>query len=293
MQFCGEMNKEGMCDMVQIGIRLHDVEKGTIEERLPIVQRKGFSCVHLALSKTVQEYSVKNAALTPGYAMYLRKLFVKSNINIAVLGCYLNLANPNQKKLAEIQQTYYAHIRFASQLGCGVVGTETGAPNEAYVYESASHGEEALQTFIENLRPVIACAEKFGVVFAIEPVWNHIVYNSKRALEVLEAIDSPNLQIIFDPVNLLSLENYENREAVIDRAIEDLDAYIAVVHIKDFCIEQGKLISVAAGTGVMDYSQIMKFIKQEKPFVQVTLEDTVPENAEMAREFIQRVYDKA
>jgi len=279
--------------MVQIGIRLHDLEKGTIEERLPIVQRKGFSCVHLALSKTVQEYSVKNTALTPGYAIYLQKLFVKNNVDIAVLGCYLNLANPNQKKLAEIQQTYYAHIRFASQISCGVVGTETGAPNEAYVYEPASHGEEALQTFIEKLRPVIACAEKFGVVFAIEPVWNHIVYNSKRALEVLKAIDSPNLQIIFDPVNLLSPENYENRETIIYQAIEDLSTYIAVVHIKDFCIEHGKLISIAAGTGVMDYSQLMKFIKQEKPFIQVTLEDTVPKNAEMARKFLQMAYDKA
>ena len=36
------------------------------------------------------------------------------------------------EQLAKIQQSYYANIRFAAQLGAGVVGTETGAPNTTY-----------------------------------------------------------------------------------------------------------------------------------------------------------------
>ena len=41
---------------------------------------------------------------------------------------YLNLAHPDADALHAIQEKYYAHIRFASLLGCGMVGTETGAP---------------------------------------------------------------------------------------------------------------------------------------------------------------------
>lgn len=52
-------------------------------------------------------------------------------------------------------------------------------------------------------------AEKLGVIVAIEPVCRHIVNNAKRARKVLDAIDSPNLQIIFDPVNLLDESNYQ------------------------------------------------------------------------------------
>ena len=276
---------------MQLGIRLHDVEPGTIEERLPKVRQQGFSCAHLALSKTVQEYSVRNAALTPGYAMYLRRLFAKHAMDIAVLGCYKNLAHPDLTELRAIQDTYYAQIRFASLLGCGVVGTETGAPNAAYTYEPACHSDAALGMFIRNLRPVVACAERFGVIFAIEPVWNHIVWNPARALAVLRAIDSPNLQIIFDPVNLLSIENYERCDEVIDEAIEMLGDFIAVVHLKDFRLEGSRLVSVAAGTGQMDYTRVLRFIKQEKPFIHATLENTLPENAEAARRFLQETYD--
>jgi sugar phosphate isomerase/epimerase len=278
---------------MQIGIRLHDMKQGTLEERLPLAHKQGFSCAQLALSKTVREYSVENAALTPGLAMYLKKLFAKNEIDIAVLGCYKNLAHPDAVELAAIQDTYYAHIRLASLLGCSVVGTETGAPNAVYKYEPACHTEEALQFFIRNLRSVVACAEKFGVIFAIEPVWNHIVYNSKCAIQVLQAINSPNLRIILDPVNLLSMENYEQRDVVIREAIRDLGDYTAVMHLKDFCIEEGKLVSVAAGTGLMDYQPILRFMKEKKPFVQATLEDTEPGNAEAARRFLEESYEKA
>ncbi|MCH3958374.1 MAG: hypothetical protein LKE51_02120 [Selenomonas sp.] len=80
---------------------------------------------------------------------------------------------------------------------------------------------------------------------AIEPVCRHIVYDSKRALAVLRAIDSPNLQIILDPVNLLGPHNVADCQSVIRTAIEDLSDYIAVVHLKDYVMSEDgqKLIS--------------------------------------------------
>jgi len=279
---------------MQIGIRLHDIKKAPLEERLQIASEQGFQCGHLALSKVISEYPVTDSALTPGFACYLKRLFAEKKLDVAVLGCYLNLANPNEESLKRIQARYLAHIRFASLLGCGVVGTETGNPNETYTYdEKRSHTEEALQTFIDNLRPVVSYAEKMGVIVAIEPVFNHIVCNPLRARRVLQEIASPNLQIIFDPVNLLHISNYQNREAIIKEAIEVLGEDIAVVHIKDFKVEEKGLVSVAAGTGMMDYTDIMRFIKKEKPYIHVTLENTTPENAVAAKEFIKKQWENA
>ncbi len=276
---------------MQLGIRLHDIKKAPLEERLAIAREQGFTCGHLALTKVISEYSVADAALTPGYACYLRKLFEKYGIDVAVLGCYLNLATPDADALRKNQKRYMAHIRFASLLGSGVVGTETGAVNTSYSYEERNHSEEALDIFIRNVRPVVEYAEKAGVIFAIEPVFRHIVWNPKRARQVLDAIASPNLQIIFDPVNLLDISNYQNREEIIAQAIDVLGEDIAMVHIKDFVVRDGGLVSVAAGTGEMDYGQIIRFIKEKKPYIQVTLENTVPENAEASRRLIQGLWD--
>lgn len=280
--------------MIQFGLRLHDAEKLPMEQVLPVVRQKGFTCAHLALSKAMKDYPCTPGALTPGYALYLRRLFEKNEMDIAVLGNYLNLAHPDGAALAVIQEKYYAHIRFASLLGCGMVGTETGAPNPQYKFCPECRTDEALSTFIKNLKPVVRCAEQYGVMVAIEPVVKHIVYNARRARQVLDEIGSANLQILFDPVNLLSMENVDHREEVIAEAIELLGKDIAMIHFKDFLPEDadGQLKATGAGKGGMDYTQVMRFAKREKPFIFGTLENTTPENAVSCLQFLQKQYDE-
>lgn len=276
---------------MQLGIRLHDTKKLPLEERIADVRQLGFQCGHLALAKVIDEYPTTDESLTPGYAMYLKNLFARNQVDIAVLGCYLNLADPNKEQLAATTHRYMAHIRFASWLGCGVVGTETGAPNETYSFVPECHSEEALQTFITNLRPVVSYAEQMGVVVAIEPVWRHIVYNPLRARQVLDEINSPNLQIILDPVNLLDTCNYRDQVAIVEEAIDLLGQDVAMVHIKDYIVEDDRMTSVGAGLGQMDYTALLKFMKTRKPFIHATLEDTTPENNLQAKEFILKMYE--
>ncbi len=274
---------------MQLGIRFHDTKEIPFEERLKDIKSQGFDCVHIALSK-VPGFTADTDALNPGYAMYLRNAFRKADLDVAVLGCYLNLANPNQEALKKTQEKYFAHLRFASILGCGMVGTETGAPNEAYSYDKeACHSKEALETFITNLRPVVKCAENMGVIIAIEPVYRHIVYDAKRAREVLDRIESPNLQIIFDPVNLLWTDNYENRIEVIDEAIDLLGKDIAMIHLKDSILMEDSVKSVGCGFGEMKYDSIIEFALAKKPFIHATLEDTKPETAAQSLKCIKDV----
>lgn len=279
--------------MLQFGIRLHDVVDVPLEERIQVAKKQGFTCAHVALSKVIQENSVEDSALTPGYAMYLKKLFAKNELDFAVLGCYLNLANPDPVQLKSIQNKYLAHIRFAAQLGAGVVGTETGAPNVEYQFEEACWSVEALELFIHNLRPVVEYAEKMGVLIAIEPVARHIVCNPARARRVLDEINSPNLRIILDPVNLLEVYNYEKQDEIMDEAIELLGKDIAVLHVKDFVVENGELKSVPVGFGQFHWDRIMPYLKKEKPYMHATLEDTKPDNAVEALHYVQSLYQKA
>ena len=281
---------------MQLGIRLHDVNASlpaaeqTLEARAHKAREEGFSCVHLALAKCIPGVTFDNAALTEGLAAHVRRVFQKEELDVAVLGCYLNLAHPDPQKVSEFQSRYYGSLRVASQAGIGMVGTETGAPNAEYKMDANTHSPEALRTFMWNLEPVVEYAERFGTIIAIEPVWNHIVYDVNRALIVLRAIQSPNLRIIFDPVNLLAMENLDRREQVLGEAMDALCDYIAMVHLKDYVRKDGKLVSVAAGTGEMDYTEIMRFLKARKPFIQASLENTCNENAVQAREFLEKAY---
>ena len=264
----------------------------TLEARAQTARAEGFCCVHLALSKVMAGLTFDETAMTEGLAMHVKRVFARNDLDVAVLGCYLNLAHPDPKKQKEIQSRYYANIRLAALAGAGTVGTETGAPNADYHYEPACHSREALIAFLRGLEPVVAEAERRGVTLAIEPVWSHIVWNPDRALEVIRAMGSRNLRIIFDPVNLLSPENVDDRERVIGEAMDKLCDRIAVVHLKDYLPERGQLKNVAAGTGRMDYSAILAFLKARKPYVQATLENTDDTNAVWSREYIENIYNR-
>ena len=107
---------------------------------------------------------------------------------------------------------------------------------------------------------------------------------------MLDAIDSPNLQIIFDPVNLLYVGNIDKQDEIIEKAFDQLLKDIAVVHCKDYVVEGDELKSIAAGTGGLNYPLLLKKIKEYKPYVHCTLENTVPENAVATREFMEKLY---
>lgn len=278
--------------MMQIGVRLHDIPGNTFEERVRNAAGEHFDCVHLALSKAAKEYPYGKETLTPGYASYIRKTFEKAGMDISIFGCYQNLANPNPEKLKSIQEMYVQSLMFSKWLGATVVGTETGSVTEDYKPGPYDLTDEALDRFIDGLRPVVEAAEKVGGIIAIEPVCYHIVSSPKRARRVLDEIHSPNLKIIYDQVNMVDAENYTRIDSLIDEYLELLGDEIACVHIKDYVIENGKRRSVSTGRGIMpeaSYKKIVRWLAEHKPYAYVSFEDSNLEASIYGRALLRRL----
>ena len=278
---------------MNIGIRLHDTAPGTLKERLAFARAQGFSCAHVALSKVLDDFAMEDAPakLTEEYALRVREIFEKSGMECAVLGCYLNLADPDPERRAKTQEIYKAHLRFAAKIGAGVVGTETYANPESVFTEPAPQSEEAFRLLLDSLKPVIRCAEETGAILAVEPVWYHIISTPERAARMLEELPSDNLQIILDAVNLISPADDGRAEEIIRRAISLLGERVRILHMKDYVITpEGKMDACACGLGSMRYEQLLSFAGERN--IPMTLENTVPENAEEARLYLERVAGK-
>ncbi|MDF2588777.1 MAG: Xylose isomerase domain protein barrel [Anaerocolumna sp.] len=275
---------------MRIGIRAHDMESAPLDEIVKDIHDKGFLCAQLALQKVIHSFPVLSSNLSPGMASYIKNIFIENKVDIAVLGCYHNLANPYKPEFDEIVETYLSHIRFAHYLGCGLVGTETGAVNRNYTYEPENHSVKSFSIFVENLKVIIDYAEKLGVVIGIEPVFNHIIYDIERTYQVLSAIKSPNLQVIFDPVNLLNYNNYKEQDDIIKGAFELLNKDIAVIHAKDFIVEEKNLSVKPAGQGIFNFDLFLNLIKKNKPYIHVLLENTNSSNMMEAKYFIENKY---
>ena len=271
---------------MNIGIRLHDTAGETLAERLACAKDQGFTCVHLAMQKAVPGFAMGDAPrlLTEELAARVRETLADYGMGCAVLGCYLNLATPDEEAYEKTLAVYRAHLRFARWLGALTVGTETGAPNTAYRSEPACWTDEALDLFIRRVTPVVRWAEEEGVPLAIEPVCRHIVSTPERAERVLAAVDSPALQIILDTVNLLTPANHAQRDALVDESERRFGEKIRVLHLKDYRVVPGKadVQACACGTGEMDYTRLLR-LADGKPGIPMTLENTRPDNAEAAR----------
>ena len=269
---------------MNIGIRLHDTLPGNLKERLAFARAQGFSCAHVALSKVLDDFSMGEAPekLTDEYALRVRQDFDESGLECAVLGCYLNLADPDPERRARTQEIYKAHLRFAAKIGARVVGTETNANPESRFADPAPQSEEAFRLWLDSLRPVVRCAEDTGAVLAVEPVWYHIISTPERAARMLEELPSDNLQIILDAVNLISPEQADRAEEIIKNAVSLLGDRVRILHMKDFVISpEGKMKACACGMGAMRYEQLLSFAAARS--LPMTLENTDPKNAETAR----------
>jgi sugar phosphate isomerase/epimerase len=174
-----------------------------------------------------------------------------------------------------------------------VVGTETGSLNSDFSPHPDNQGEKAFQVVLESVHELVDEAEKFGVFVCIEGVERYVISSPKRLKRLVDEVASNNLQVIFDPVNLLNADNHSDQRAIMEESLSLLGERIAIVHAKDFVIADGRLRSVPSGKGMLDYDCFFRLVKRRKPLVSVLLEDTDPATVHESVAFVRVAWERA
>lgn len=279
---------------LNIGIRAHDIEnQATLEGLVEEISSKGLTSVQLALGKSFGDLNTGVGSLSPGFARHIGDAFGKKDVQIAVLGCYIHMIHPDKEKRKQELDRFKEHIRFARDFGCSIVGTETGNVNEKTGYTVDNFEEQPFLDVVDSVRELVEEAEKFGVIVAIEGGINHPVHTPQKLRRLLDHIDSPNVQVIFDPANFLDPDNYHRQEEIFQEAMDILGDRMVIMHAKDFVIEDGWIKMVPVGTGVLNYDAIFKLIKPKKPFINVLLENTREPYINDSIAFLKKKYEQA
>jgi sugar phosphate isomerase/epimerase len=113
-------------------------------------------------------------------------------------------------------------------------------------------------------------------------------------LRFLNDINSPNVEVILDPVNLLDRNNYTEQEAVIDKVFKYYGDRVSVMHIKDFKLdENGDVAFEQVGEGLFNYAPLFKHLKEEKPYITMLIENSRENRYHSDCEYLQKIYDEA
>ncbi|GGH18952.1 sugar phosphate isomerase/epimerase family protein [Paenibacillus segetis] len=273
---------------LHLGIRAHDFGIRPIHELIKMIQRYKFSHIQFAVQKSFPESVPSLSMLSPGTARYFGNEFRQAGIQIAVLGCYVNIVAPDPSKRTQAIADFVTHLRLARDFGASLVGTETGSLGQGYTEDNFT--EEAFQEVVTSVKAMVAEAERFGVTVGIEAGQNHPLYSAPLTRRLLDVIPSQNLQIILDCANLISPTNYTQQEDIINEAIELLGNRIAVIHLKDFKVTDERVHFVPIGQGCLKFAPILRYMKYQRPHIQGIIESTTEEHLEASIAYLQRIY---
>lgn len=265
--------------MLQFGLRAHDFGRHDTQTLADLISRHGPASVQLAVSKALSDAGSGDGTLSPGAARRIRDAFASRGIAISVLGCYINPVHPDKTAREKALRRFEEHLRFARDMGCSIVGTETGSLNADCSFHPLTQGSAAFETLIESVARLARVAERTGAIVGLEAVADqHTIGSVERMAEALRIVDSPALGVIWDPVNLIPAVGLgESQEAFFTRALDALGDRIVAVHVKDFRMEAGKKGgAIPAGTGELDLHTLFRLLGAKKPWIDVLLENTEP-----------------
>jgi len=112
-----------------------------------------------------------------------------------------------------------------------------------------------------SLVTLLPLAEKHGVTLGIEPEPANVIATAQQARLLLDELKSPCLKIVFDAANLLAPHDLAEQGQVLSEAARLLGPDIVLAHAKDLSREAA-VVTVAAGTGALDYALYLSLLER-------------------------------
>lgn len=271
---------------INFGVRGHDIAADGLEELSNKLKEYGINNVQLVLKKSCKVF--EEGMFSPNFAQNIGKTFAKNDINVSVLGCYINPSCTNEEVLKKEMNYFVESLKYARHINAGVVGLETGFVGDSCDRER-NNTEEAYQHLFSNMSVLRDAAEKLGVMIAVEAVSFFVINSPERMHRLITELNSPNMAVIFDPLNIITLDNYKKQDELFEKMFSLLGEKIAVIHLKDFKLTENGLAQCPIGEGLMDIPLLFSYIKKYKPHIPVILEEVKEDDLIRSVNFLNKI----
>jgi sugar phosphate isomerase/epimerase len=141
-------------------------------------------------------------------------------------------------------------LSLCAELGAPHITTEPGGP-----LAPGQPRQQAIDLFVEVLKPLAEHAERCGVLLLIEPEPGLLLETTDQYLEVAERVDAPSLGLNFDVGHAYCV----NED--IPRAIAKLASQIRHFHVEDIAASRVHH-HLVPGTGAIDFGEVISAIRR-------------------------------
>lgn len=257
-----------------LGIRAHDIQIfDDIHSLAKRLEELDFSYIQFAPRVSLQKTTKTGENVSFGLANQVKWELAKHGIQIAVLGCYVNIIHPDAVKRDQAIVQFKSYLSHASSFGTALVGTETGSVDPEFNLTKANYQSNVVDLAIEQVKSMVTAAEKVGCLVGIEPGVNHPIHNLNVTEKMIEEIQSPNLKIILDAANLVTPESTAITP-IIQQAFARFGQQIYAFHLKDYVLKNGRIHGVPVGEGIADIQDALTLIQRTTPAAYTILDET-------------------
>ena len=190
-----------------------------------------------------------------------------AGLQIVQVGNYRNISTPVEEVRAEAVRSLAHSLRLASAAGARAVVTGAGhcdpaRAREVFVAHGDNFSQQALDRLAQSCRDIVAAAAGASARLLVETWVITPLNNLLRTAEAVRRVAHPGFGILFDPVNLMNLDNYFDNGSFLRRAVQQLGPAIGLVHAKDTLLHPERftfqLAEEAIGKGALDYAALLE-----------------------------------
>lgn len=261
---------------MELFIRAHDLGVKGEENIAKRLSELGISGVQLVAYKCLDDVSYTPGSITKERCEAFHSTFSRARLSVPLIGAYFNPVHPNEEKIANGKAVFKDYLAHCHELGCEVVGSETGSYNgDKWTYNPLNRTEEALSRVIATFSELADYAKSQNAFIGMEGAFGHVCWNVKTLDRAVRTIGRDNIRIIFDLYNYLDGSNVNEMYDILHEGLETFGTNIQVFHIKDCVIaDDGSLKQVGVGKGIFDYSRIIPEIRRVCPDARLVFEGT-------------------
>ena len=278
---------------MKIAFRTHDLGVKGLDAAIDKVKKCNIDAVQLVAYKFMDEIKYAPGQLNGQNSVEIGAALKAAGIEVGLVGAYFNPVHSDKDKVARCKEIFKEYLKYSRNLGCPVVGSETGSFNDdKWTYNPLNRTEDALNTVIQTFKELAAYAKSVGAYVGMEGAAGHVCWNVATLKKAVDAIAADNIKIIFDIYNYLDASNYSKYLEILDEGLKTFAGNILVFHIKDCVFEDGKLKQVAPGKGMFDFEKILGKIKAYDKNAVLVLEGTTGDDIITSSQYIREVWDK-
>lgn len=278
---------------MKLMIRAHDLGVKGEAAVAGAVAEQGLDGVQLVVYKCTEDIKYEAGCISHSRAKEIGQTLSLGGVEIPLIGAYFNPVHPNTEKIERGIAVFKDYLDVAGELGCCVVGSETGSYNgDPWIYHPMNHSDEAIDRVVKTFTSLADYAAERGKYIAMEGAFGHVCHTPERLAEAVRRIGRDNVRIIFDLYNYLDISNVDTAYDILERGLDIFGDSILLFHVKDFVIEDGKLRQCGVGRGVLDYDRILKKIYAHNKDAILVLEGTTGEDIAYAVSFLKQIINE-